>query len=78
MSSLNDGEADRNGSGPAWRRSSFCASGECIEVAAGADGSILVRDSKDPEAGSLRYSPDEFGAFVRGVVAGEFDDLAGL
>jgi hypothetical protein len=34
---------------------------------------ILLRDSKAPDAGPLRYTPDELRAFVRGVAAGEFD-----
>jgi hypothetical protein len=38
----------------------------------------LLRDSKNPHAGVLRYSVDEFQAFVRGCRAGEFDNLIGL
>jgi len=38
---------------------------------------VLLRDSKNPRAGVLRYSVDEFRAFVRGCQAGEFDDLIG-
>jgi len=36
---------------------------------------VLLRDSKNPQAGVHRYSVDEFQAFVRGCRAGEFDDL---
>jgi hypothetical protein len=36
---------------------------------------IVLRDSKDRSGGVLTYSVDEFRAFVRGVQAGEFDDL---
>ncbi len=57
-----------------WRKASFCASGECVEVAA-QDGMILLRDSKDIHGGVLRYSVDEFRAFVNGIQAGEFDDF---
>jgi len=60
-----------------WRRSSFCYSGECVEVAV-RDGMVLVRDSKEPHVGPLSYTPQEFKAFVRGVVAGEFNDFVGL
>jgi hypothetical protein len=59
---------------PQWRRSSRCASRECVEVGT-QDGMVLVRDSKDPSGGVLRYSFDEWRAFVVGVRAGEFDDL---
>ncbi len=61
----------------AWRRSSFCASGECVEIAA-RDGKVLIRDSKAPESGVLTYSAEEFRSFIRGVTAGEFSDLCGL
>lgn len=56
-----------------WYRSSFCSPccGNCVEVrTVGED--IQVRDSKDPAAGSLTFTPDEWTAFVAGVKAGEF------
>ena len=34
---------------------------------------ILVRDSKNRRAGFLRFTPDEWDAFVGGVRLGEFD-----
>jgi uncharacterized protein DUF397 len=58
----------------AWRRASFRANGECVEVAV-QDGKILLRDSKDPRRGVQRYSTAEWRAFVSGIKAGEFDDL---
>ncbi len=57
-----------------WRKSSFCQSGECLEVSTH-DGMLLVRDSKAPQAGILSFDAEEFRSFVRGVVAGEFNDL---
>lgn len=57
-----------------WYRSSFCnpCCGNCVEVrASGPD--IEVRDSKNPEAGALTFTEDEWTAFVAGVKAGEFD-----
>lgn len=77
MSSLNNGDQEGATPGLAWRRSSFCASGECVEIAA-SDGAILVRDSKVPQGPPLRYTKSEFRAFILGAVAGEFNDLAGL
>ncbi len=59
---------------PSWRKSSFCASGECVEVAR-SDGSIVVRNSMEPRLREVRYTPEEWQAFVTGVKAGEFDDL---
>jgi hypothetical protein len=57
-----------------WLKSSFCQSGECVEVSA-VDGMVLMRDSMAPHAGTLRFSSDEFEAFIRGAVAGEFSNL---
>lgn len=52
-------------------------SGQCVAVAILADGRVLVRDSKDPDGPVLRFSRDEWVAFVGddegGVKAGEFD-----
>jgi hypothetical protein len=59
---------------PAWRKASFCASGECVEVAQQED-MIVLRDSKEPRGNLLRYTTEEWESFVRGVKAGEFDHL---
>jgi predicted secreted Zn-dependent protease len=54
-----------------WRKSSFCGNGACVEVAvAGED--FLVRDSKDSDSPVLKFTRDEWAAFVAGVNAGEF------
>jgi hypothetical protein len=37
---------------------------------------VLMRDSKAPQAGTLRFSAAEFDAFLRGAAAGEFSNLA--
>ncbi|HEY8527456.1 MAG TPA: DUF397 domain-containing protein [Acidimicrobiales bacterium] len=59
-----------------WRKSSFSVgAGECVELALLEDGRIGVRDSKDPEGGTLAFTRAEVAAFVKGVKAGEFDDL---
>lgn len=72
--SLSQGGLGETADALPWRRSSFCHSGECIEVAV-RDGMVLMRDSKAPRAGTLRFSADEFDAFVRGAAAGEFSSL---
>jgi Domain of unknown function (DUF397) len=61
------------GGEPGWRRSSFCWSGECVEVAT-ADGEVFVRDSTRPY-GLQRYTADEWRSFVRAVKSAELDDL---
>ena len=56
---------------PNWRKSSRCGTNTCVEVAK-LDDVVLVRDSKNPEAAALSFTPDEWTAFVDGVTAGEF------
>ncbi|HKH06009.1 MAG TPA: DUF397 domain-containing protein [Acidimicrobiales bacterium] len=61
---------------PRWVKSSFSfGAGECLELALFPDGIIGVRDSKDRAGAVLRFTRGEMDAFVRGVVAGEFDHL---
>jgi hypothetical protein len=60
-------------SGPTFRRSSFCGSGSCVEVAQLENGWVALRDSKNPGAPEHRFDRDEWIAFTRGVRAGEFD-----
>lgn len=59
-----------------WRKSSFSAVAECVEVAELDDGRIGVRNSNDPDAGMVAFTRGEIDAFVKGVKAGEFDDFA--
>jgi hypothetical protein len=58
-----------------WRKASFSASGECVEVAE-RDGIIVMRDSKSPRGRTLRYTAEEWQTFISDVKAGKFD-LAG-
>jgi hypothetical protein len=58
----------------AFRRSSFCGNGACVEVAE-VDGQFLVRDSKNPDQRALSFTRDEWVAFVSGVEAGDFADM---
>ncbi len=54
----------------AWRKSSWCDESVCIEVA-GTDGLVLIRDSKDREAGSLVFTRKEWNSFVERVRNGQ-------
>ena len=47
----------------AWLRASYCQNGECAEVAIG-DGTVLVRDSKDPDGPQLKFTRAEWQAFT--------------
>jgi hypothetical protein len=60
-----------------WRKSSFSGGGECVILADHADR-IAVRDSKDPDGGTLFLTRGEMAAWLAGIKAGEFDDLVGL
>ena len=58
-----------------WRTSSFSANNgaSCVEVAPLPDGRVAVRDTKDRTRPPHVYTAAEWGAFVKGVKAGEFD-----
>lgn len=55
----------------AWKKSSFSATGDCVEVRLGVKA-VQVRDSKDPEGAQLEFSRTEWVAFLKGLEVGEF------
>lgn len=58
-----------------WRWfTSPCEAGSCVEVASTGDG-VAIRDSKDQAGPILRFTQDEWVAFLAGAKAGEFDHL---
>lgn len=57
-----------------FRTSTYSGGGNCVEVGRTADGSVMVRDTKDANrALSLVFTKDEWAAFVLGVKHGEFE-----
>lgn len=59
-----------------WRKSTFSGqNGECVELAQLPDGTIFVRNSNHPDAGTLAFTRAELTAWLQGCKAGEFDDL---
>jgi hypothetical protein len=59
---------------PKWVKSSLSfANGNCVEVADLPAGGVGVRNSRDAAGAVLRFTPDEWHAFVGGVHQGEFD-----
>lgn len=66
-------------SGLGWIKSSLSFSnGNCVEVASLPEGEIGVRDSKDSEGPVLRFTSDEWRAFLGGVHNGEFDSFGNI
>ena len=60
--------------GLSWIKSSLSFSnGNCVEVSDLPGGAIGVRNSRDREGPVLRFTPDEWHAFLGGVRKGEFD-----
>lgn len=57
-----------------WRKSTFSDTTNCLEVRQVGE-EIWVRNSRDPEGSTLRYTRPEWRAFLMGARAGEFDDL---
>jgi len=58
-----------------WVKSSLSyANGNCVEVQH-VPGEVRVRNSRDGGAPVLRFTPDEWQAFLGGVRNGEFDDF---
>lgn len=62
--------------GLTWRKSTASTgNGECVELAALPDGTVGVRDSKDPDGAVLKFTRAEVRAWLAGARSGEFDDL---
>jgi hypothetical protein len=67
---------ERPDSGPSWVKSSLSfANGNCVEVASLPGHTIGLRNSRDPEGPVLRFTPDEWHAFLGGARKGEFDSF---
>lgn len=56
-----------------WRKSTHSSDGQCVEVAF-ADGAVGVRNSNNPAAGMVEFTPGEWSAFLKGVRSNEFDN----
>lgn len=61
-----------------WIKSSFSngsGGNNCVEVrrALGNNPSVIVRNSNKPNGHRVRFTRDEWDAFINGVKTGEFD-----
>ena len=62
--------------GSTWVKSSLSfANGNCVEVSDLPGGTVGVRNSRDREGPVLRFTQDEWYAFLGGVRKGEFDSF---
>jgi Domain of unknown function (DUF397) len=61
-----------------WQKSSFSPETNCVEVAQLPDGTVAVRNSNHPDAGTLHFTPSEMAAWIDGCTAGEFEHLKPL
>lgn len=59
-----------------WRKAKASSNPNgCVELAKMHDGTIAMRDSKDPSGPMLIFTPHEIVCFLDGSKKGEFDDL---
>jgi Domain of unknown function (DUF397) len=69
-----EGRPGRPGSDLRWFKSSASFSNSnCVEVASLPGAEVGVRDSKDSESPVLRFTSDEWHAFLGRAQNGEFD-----
>lgn len=67
--------ADRHPGSVEFRISSYCHQGGCVAVGTDRD-EVVVRSSRIPDSPVLRFTAEEWDAFVAGVRNGEFDRAA--
>ncbi|MEU0838421.1 DUF397 domain-containing protein [Streptomyces sp. NPDC005962] len=59
-----------------WRQSSYCQeSASCVNVADGERGTIMLRESEQPET-VLSTTRTRLRSFIRAAKAGQFDHVA--
>jgi predicted secreted Zn-dependent protease len=58
-----------------WRVSRTCESGACVAVARSGE-SILIGNSKEPNAPVSVFTTDEWREFLAGAKLGHFDGIA--
>jgi hypothetical protein len=57
-----------------FKISSFCTQGGCVEVGHAQNGTVIVRDSKDPlRTVSITFGDAAWTSFLSGLRQGDFD-----
>lgn len=60
-----------------WRKASFSGlEDNCVEVAALPERRVAVRNSNRSDGAVVYFTRPEMAAWIKGMQAGEFDDLA--
>ena len=60
-----------------WRKASFSdPNGSCVSFAETHAGTIALRNSNHPDAGTLTFARSDLAAWIDGCKTGEFDDLS--
>lgn len=59
-----------------WRTSTFTDRGNCVAVAECHDGHVAVRNSNKPDGSIVLFTSAAIRAWIKGIKAGEFDDLS--
>lgn len=57
-----------------WRKSTYSEPTNSVEVGMLDEETVVVRNSREPDQGVLRFTLEDMSAFLRGAQAGEFDD----
>jgi hypothetical protein len=62
--------------GARWIKASASnGNGACVEMTSVRPGEVCMRNSRDPDGPVLRFTEQEWAAFIAGAKAGEFDAI---
>ena len=64
-----------NNSQFSWRKASFCAANQCVEVAVWR-GMLIVRGAEKSSGPMLSYTTRQWQAFIHEIKAGRFDSIS--
>lgn len=75
--SIDNGTCEEVAEVPTEWVTASAGNGACVEVSpcACGDGTVLIRDSKDPGGPVLKFTAEEWRVFAQGVRDGVFDQI---
>ena len=59
---------------PTWHTGKRCDGGQCVEIGT-LGGSILIRNSDDPDGARLTLARSRWREFIAGLTDGDYDGL---